>query len=219
MPQGVRVRVPSQAPNQATSPARTIATVYCFLENTMHREPLLKLLDSYKTYNAEEDHTRTHMSEFIRKHPDCFERTCREGHITASAWIINFTGDQFLMTLHKKRKLWLPLGGHSDGDCDIHRTALKEAQEESGLTSLNFVIQNIFSIDVHDFITRKEPLHQHYDFNFLLQIQNRNDTIKISDESIDLRWFSELPESVRTIENLNRLYLKWKRWTEDKAKN
>ena len=185
----------------------------------MHREPLLKLLDSYKTYNAKEEHTRTRMSEFIRKHPNCFERTCREGHITASAWIVNFTGDQFLLTLHKKLKLWLPLGGHADGDCDIHRTALKEAQEESGLTSLNFVIRNIFSIDVHDFITRKEPLHQHYDFNFLLQIQNRNDTIKISDESIDLRWFSELPESVRTIENLNRLYLKWKRWTEDKAKN
>lgn len=185
----------------------------------MHRRPILQLLNTYEPYDNNEASLKKKMIDFITHHPDCFGRTCREGHITASAWIVNITGDQFLMTLHKKLKLWLPLGGHADGDCDIHRTAFKEAQEESSLKSLDFVTQNIFSIDVHDFITRKDPLHQHYDFNFLLQIQDPNDTIKISDESIDLRWFSELPESVRTIENLNRLYSKWRRWIENKAKN
>ena len=185
----------------------------------MHRQPLLQLLNTYEPYDSDEVSLKEKIINFITHHPDCFERTCREGHITASAWIVNFTGDQFLMTLHKKRKLWLPLGGHSDGDCDIHHTSLREAQEESGLESLDFIKKIIFSLDVHDFITRKEPLHQHYDFNFLLQIQDPNDTIKISDESIDLRWFKELPEKVKIIENINRLYLKWKRWIGNKAKN
>ena len=156
------------------------------------------------------------ITNFITCHPDCFERTCREGHITASAWIVNGTGDQFLMTLHKKLKLWLPLGGHSEA-CDlydIHRTALREAREESGLKSPAFVSKNIFDICIIP-----DPLSPAYDFNFLLQVQDPNDTIKISDESIDLRWFSELPEQVKDIENLKRLYRKWKRWTEDKAKN
>ena len=185
----------------------------------MHRQPLLQLLNAYEPCDDNEASLKRKMLNFVTAHRDCFERTCREGHITASAWIVNFTGDRVRRTLHKKRKLWLPRGGHSDGDCDIHRTSLREAQEESGLESLDFIKKNIFSIDVHDFITRKEPLHQHYDFNFLLQIQDPNDTIKISDESIDLRWFSELPEQVKDIENLKRLYRKWKRWTEDKAKN
>ena len=185
----------------------------------MHRQPLLQLLNAYEPYDDNEASLKRKMLDFVTAHKDCFERTCREGHITASAWIVNFTGDQVLMTLHKKLKLWLPLGGHTDGDCDIHRAALKEAQEESGLKSLAFVSKDIFDIYIADYNVPTEPFHQHYDFNFLLQIQNPNDTIKISDESIDLRWFSELPEQVKDIENLKRLYRKWKRWTEDKAKN
>lgn len=185
----------------------------------MHRRPLLQLLNTYEPHDSDEVSLKEKIINFITCHPDCFERTCREGHITASAWITNATGDRFLMTLHKKLKLWLPLGGHADGDCDIHHTALKEAQEESGLKSLTFVSKDIFDICIADYVTPTEPFHQHYDFNFLLQIRDPNDQIKISDESIDLRWFSELPESVRTIENINRLYLKWKRWMRDKAKN
>lgn len=180
----------------------------------MHRQPLLQLLNAYEPCDDNEASLKRKMLNFVTAHRDCFERTCREGHITASAWIINFTGDRFLMTLHKKRKCWLPLGGHSDGDCDIHHTSLREAQEESGLKSLAFVSKNIFDICIIS-----DPLHPPYDFNFLLQVQDPNDTIKISDESIDLRWFSELPEQVKDIENLKRLYRKWKRWTEDKAKN
>ena len=185
----------------------------------MHRQPLLQLLNAYEPYDDNEASLKRKMLNFVTAHRDCFERTCREGHITASAWIVNFTGDRFLMTLHKKLKLWLPLGGHTDGDCDIHRVALKEAQEESGLKSLTFVSKDIFDICIADYNVPTEPFHQHYDFSFLLQIRDPNDTIKISDESIDLRWFSELPEQVKDIENLKRLYRKWKRWTEDKAKN
>ena len=179
----------------------------------MHRQPLLQLLNAYEPYDDNEASLKRKMLDFVTAHKDCFERTCREGHITASAWIVNFTGDQFLLTLHKKLKLWLPLGGHSEA-CDlydIHRTALREAQEESGLKSLTLVSKDIFDICITD--------HLAYDFNFLLQTQDPNDQIKISDESIDLRWFSELPEQVKDIENLKRLYRKWKRWTEDKAKN
>ena len=182
----------------------------------MHRQPLLQLLNAYEPCDDNEASLKRKMINFVTEHRDCFERTCREGHITASAWIVNFTGDQFLLTLHKKLKLWLPLGGHPEA-CDlydIHRTALREAQEESGLKSLAFVSKNIFDICIIP-----DPLHPPYDFNFLLQVQDPNDTIKISDESIDLRWFSELPEQVKDIENLKRLYRKWKRWTEDKAKN
>lgn len=185
----------------------------------MHRRPLLQLLNAYEPYDSDEVSLKEKIINFITCHPDCFERTRREGHITASAWIVNAMGDRFLMTLHKKLKLWLPLGGHADGDCDIHRAALKEAREESGLKSLTFVSKDIFDICIADYVTPTEPFHQHYDFNFLLQIRDPNDPIKISDESIDLRWFSELPESVRTIENINRLYLKWKRWMRNKVKN
>ena len=124
----------------------------------MHRQPLLQLLNTYEPYDSDEVSLKEKIINFITHHPDCFERTCREGHITASAWIVNFTGDQFLMTLHKKRKLWLPLGGHSDGDCDIHHTSLREAQEESGLKSLAFVSKNIFDDCENDCFLLKKLL-------------------------------------------------------------
>lgn len=161
---------------------------------------------------------RQRRSIFITHYPDCFKRTCREGHITASTWIVNITNDKFLMTLHKKLKLWPPLGGHSDRDSDIHCTAFKEVQEESGLESLMFVSKNIFDICIADYVTTTEPFHQHYNLNFLLQIRDQNNATKISDESIDLRWFSDFPKQVKGIENLNRLYSKWKQWTKNKAK-
>ena len=87
------------------------------------------------------------------------------------------------------------------------------------LTLLDFITPNIFSIDVHDFVTPKESLHQHYDFNFLFQTRDLNDRIKISDESIDLQWFSELPEQSKTTENPNRFYRRWQQWVKGNTLN
>ena len=70
-------------------------------------------------------------------------------------------------------------------------SALREAEEESGLTGFRALPleggPEILDVDVHEIPARKnEPAHLHYDVRFLLRAQTN--AISISDESNDLRW-------------------------------
>lgn len=131
---------------------------------------------------------------FALSSSDVFERTHLEGHFTASAFVISEDKKHLLMTHHKKLGKWLQLGGHADGEEELEKVALKECEEESGLTSLQFLPHPrenftawIFDLDDHQIPPRKEePVHIHYDVRFLLIAKNT--PLVISDESIDLQW-------------------------------
>jgi 8-oxo-dGTP pyrophosphatase MutT (NUDIX family) len=156
----------------------------------MHRTPLLEKLAAY---HPSDDHERVMLRrilDFVREHPDCFERTLLVGHITASALIVNPQRTRTLMTHHQKLDKWLQLGGHADGDPDPMNVALREAEEESGLGTgkVRPVSQAIFDVDVHPIPARKnEPEHYHYDIRFLFEA---DDTLPltITAESKDLAW-------------------------------
>ena len=108
------------------------------------------------------------VSEFVKDHEDCFERSRLSGHVTGSCWLENYDGTKFLLTKHKKLKSWLQLGGHADGDSDIIRVSLKEAHEESGLKNIELISADIFDLGVHLIPKCKNiPQHYHYDIRFL----------------------------------------------------
>jgi len=157
----------------------------------MHRQTLLNLLADYEPLCDWTRQCRDTMVTFVNNTPDCFERSHAAGHITASAWVLNLADDKALLTLHRKLGIWIQLGGHADGDSDLHAVALKEVEEESGLTAVQFVEKGIFDIDIHTIPARpNEPEHLHYDVTFLLQ-QTAEQPLIISDESLDLQWFSK----------------------------
>src|SRR5690606_26123820 len=60
-----------------------------------------------------------------------FRRERLAGHFTASCWLVDGAGARVLLTHHRKLGRWLQLGGHADGDRDLARVALREAEEES----------------------------------------------------------------------------------------
>src|SRR5688500_2929764 len=66
-----------------------------------------------------------------------FARERLAGHFTGAAWLVSADGRRVLLTHHRMLDRWLQLGGHADGDADLQRVALKEAEEESGLTGLS----------------------------------------------------------------------------------
>src|SRR6185369_5766902 len=83
--------------------------------------------------HPEEISTVERMRRFVRSRPDCFERTCREGHVTGSAWVVSSDRSSVLLTHHARLGRWLQLGGHADGETDPFAVALREAREESGM--------------------------------------------------------------------------------------
>lgn len=140
---------------------------------------------------AEAGHEAAMLAEFfpfISAHPDCLWRTCLEGHLTASAWIVDVTRSRTLLTHHRKLDRWLQLGGHVDGEADLLAAALREAREESGLTVLRAVSAEVFDVDRHLIPACKtEPEHWHFDVRFLIEA-DASEPIQLSEESNDLAW-------------------------------
>lgn len=118
---------------------------------------------------------------------DPFARERLAGHFTASAWLVDRGGTRLLMTHHRKLGRWLQLGGHADGDRDLAAVALKEAEEESGLTDL-VVEPAIFDLDRHWIPARGVvPGHWHYDARYVVRVTG-SEAFAVSDESHDLAW-------------------------------
>ncbi len=152
----------------------------------MHRRGLKSLLSAYRDRWPQESETVARFDAFIDSHPDCFHRSCRIGHITGSAWIVNTTGDRVLLVHHRKLGRWLQPGGHCDGDPDALAVALREAREESGL-DVRALDGAIFDIDVHAIPARdRDPAHFHFDVRFLVQAEH--DRFTVSEESHALAW-------------------------------
>lgn len=162
----------------------------------MHRNDLIFLLETHLTKTSEDRNSLADLEskmilqtlDFVKSYPNCFSSKNLPGHITGSAFIFDKKASAVLFTHHKKLKKWLQLGGHSDGNSNIFETVLREAQEESGIKSFTYYEQEIFDVDIHPIPENKKmPAHLHFDIRFLLFPQEKT-LLKISNESLDLKW-------------------------------
>ncbi len=161
------------------------------------RTKVLDLLANFQPSDEKEKADFIRIKELIAKHENIFSRSCIEGHLTASALVINSQTKMVLLHNHRKLNMWLQFGGHADGDNDMAFVALKEAREETGLSDLKFLIKDeqteILPIDI-DLQTIPEmeetPEHFHLDFRFIL-LTNATEIPKPNEEeSQDLKFFS-----------------------------
>ena len=176
----------------------------------MKRSQLIELLKKYNPSDKEEIVFKKEILSFMNQNIDCFERSLTIGHITASSWLINKDGSKTLLLHHAKLNKWFQLGGHCDGESDVLAVAIKEAQEESGITSIVPVDTNIFDIDIHLIPENsREKAHYHYDIRFLLQVTSDEEIIQ-NKESKELRWIgkgiNELPTQNPSV---IRMFNKW----------
>jgi 8-oxo-dGTP pyrophosphatase MutT (NUDIX family) len=175
-----------------------------------HRRSLLALLERYRPLDAADRVQAHRLADFIRREPACFDRTCPEGHVTGSAWLVDPSGCRVLLTHHRKLGLWLQLGGHADGNPDVLAVAIREAAEESGLSPIEPVVEGIFDVDIHPIPARPgEPAHLHYDVRFAFRA-GRTD-FRVGPESHDLAWVDIDRLAERTQEpSMLRMAEKWK---------
>lgn len=152
--------------------------------------PVLAILRAHASLplDAHEAAMTAEVIAFAEAHPDCLLRSCLEGHLTGSAWIVSPDRKHTLLTHHHKLDKWLQLGGHADGDGDLLAVALREAREESGLAHFKVVTAEVFDVDRHWIPARKtEPAHYHHDLRFILEADPAEPLV-ISNESKDLAW-------------------------------
>lgn len=177
----------------------------------MNRLTLLKELESYTSTFGEENVFKNQFIELLQ-HPGAFQRTHLPGHITGSAWIVDASKSKALLIHHAKLNRWLQPGGHADGDENVLRVALREAEEETGVKEYKILSEGIFDLDIHPIPNRKDfPEHLHYDIRYLVQA-NTVDELILSDESFNVAWinFDELPSLTGYNPSINRMVEKVK---------
>ena len=164
------------------------------------------LLAAWDPPTSAQERTRDRILAFLDEHPrDAHLRTCAPGHLTASALVLDASGERALLTFHAKLGKWLQLGGHCDGDANLAAVALREAIEESGIGDLAIDPLPV-DLDVHPIPARKgEPEHLHLDTRFLVHAPEGAEA-RASEESLELRWFTrEEADEVETDDSVRRL--------------
>jgi hypothetical protein len=160
--------------------------------------------------------TAREFSRFLASADDVFDRSHVFGHFTGSSWLVSADGLRVLLTHHRKLDRWLQLGGHADGEEDLARVALVEAEEESGLSGL--VLEGgIFDLDRHLIPARKaDPDHYHYDVRYVVRASGSEDYV-VGDESHDLAWrpIIELVDEPGLDDSVRRMALRWIRQHHD----
>lgn len=122
---------------------------------------------------------------------DFFGKKSNVAHITGSVVVVDETGQNTLLTNHKKLKKWLQLGGHwcdfEDSPTEsLKDSSIRELKEEGyGNQDIPYKILNneqILDLDIHDV-----GGHLHYDVCFLVEV-SKSIPIVVSDESEDVQW-------------------------------
>lgn len=148
--------------------------------------------------------------DFAQTHADAFERGNPVAHFTGSAWLVSADGERVLLMHHRKLDRWLQPGGHADGDTDLARVALREAEEETGLAGLH-VDGGIFDVDRHRIPARAdEPEHWHYDVRYVVRA-SADESFVVNAESHALAWrpVNEVAADETLDTSLRRMARKW----------
>jgi 8-oxo-dGTP pyrophosphatase MutT (NUDIX family) len=154
----------------------------------MTRNHLLAELHTYRPASQREQAHLWKIISLLESAPNCFLRSRSEGHITSSAWIVSPDQQQVLLMHHRKLDKWLQPGGHADGDDNLPGVAMREAHEETGLTSLRLLRSEIFDVDVHPIPARgSEAEHYHYDVRYILTA-NPLEPLAPNSESKKVAW-------------------------------
>ena len=147
----------------------------------------------YTPWNEQEKKEKELILSYMGQFQDIFTRENPMAHMTASSWIVNEDYTKVLMIYHNIYNSWAWTGGHADGDEDLLHVAVKEAREETGLSSVVPITEKIYSMEilgVNGHVKRGEFVgtHVHLNITYLLQASEQ-EVLRIKpDENSGVRW-------------------------------
>lgn len=157
---------------------------------TLHYDATLVLKGYAPEREAGADDGQAELSQayldHLAQHDDGMWKACGAGHLTASALVIDPEREKVLLTLHRKLRMWLQMGGHCEPqDTTLAAAALREATEESGITGLTLLPGGPVRLDRHPI---PSPCTWHLDVQYAA-LAPAGAAERISEESLELRWF------------------------------
>jgi ADP-ribose pyrophosphatase YjhB (NUDIX family) len=175
-------------------------------------EHLRLLLAAYAASDEDEHAALATTRAFVDHSVDPSSRNTLEGHVTASAVVLDEAG-RALLLFHGQLKMWVQPGGHLEAGETPAAGALREAIEESGLTDLQ-LDPELLDVDVHPIPARprkNEPAHWHHDLCFVARTRQSKQMKIDPTESKDARWISAgelptLPLDVATRRRLSKAF-------------
>ncbi len=128
---------------------------------------------------------------------DLSSRRTFPGHVTTSAIIVDEALTSTLLILHKASGRWLQPGGHWEASPTFRASALREAQEETGLKQFELHpwhagADNPMDIDTHAIAarpSREEPDHFHFDLRYVYCASMNDDFMAQVDEIDAIQWW------------------------------
>ncbi|MGW1180291.1 NUDIX hydrolase [Streptomyces drozdowiczii] len=154
---------------------------------SLHDDAVLELKGYGAGAGPGQEELRDTYLDHLAHHPDGMWKSCEAGHLTASALVVDRERGRVLLTLHRKLRMWLQMGGHCEpGDASLAAAALREATEESGIAGLTLLAGGPVILDRHRI---PAPCHWHLDVQYAA-LAPAGATENISEESLDLRWFA-----------------------------
>jgi 8-oxo-dGTP pyrophosphatase MutT (NUDIX family) len=155
---------------------------------------LKQQIQAYKPFNEQEAFDQKAILAFIDRNPDYLLRTNLIAHFTVSIMVVNEKMDKVLFAHHNIYKSWGWLGGHSDGDEDMLHVALKETEEESGLTKIHPYSKEVFMLDtiyVPNHIKHGHHVsdHLHLNATFLVIADEQEKPVVNVEENSGVKWF------------------------------
>ena len=152
-----------------------------------------ELIENYKPINMQEEKDKEVILEYLSYFDNLLTRDNNFAHFTSSAFIVNQNYTKVLMAYHNIYKSYAWLGGHMDGINDPLKVAIKEAEEESSITNLELITNDIISLDVIEVVghfKRNKWItpHVHLNVTYLFKANDYDFIKEKLDENSSVKW-------------------------------
>lgn len=156
---------------------------------------LFQEIENYEPLNEQEARDKEVMLKYILNNENCLMRENLIAHFTVSLWTVNRARTKTLMVYHNIYQSWSWIGGHADGIEDLCSVAMRELQEETGVSNASLVSRDIFSLEIltvdgHIKKGAYVPSHLHLNVTYLAEADENEKLVVNEEENQAVKWWT-----------------------------
>ena len=156
---------------------------------------LFQEIKNYEPLNEQEARDKEVMLKYILNNENCLMRENLIAHFTVSLWTVNKARTKTLMVYHNIYQSWSWIGGHADGIEDLCSVAMRELQEETGVSNASLVSRDIFSLEIltvdgHIKKSAYVPSHLHLNVTYLAEADENEKLVVNEEENQAVKWWT-----------------------------